>query len=179
MTSPEASIPHFRYFPSAYEDDVFDRIDRACGGCDRPRGLLFTGAVYGEDLPANVEFCPWCIAAGRVGDVGGFLNEVEARVEDAEEVEVRTPGIASWQDQVWPVHHGRPCIFLGVVGFAELKALGDDAVAAMTAEILTWPEWDTDDANAFVESLEREGQPTGYVWRCRECAVPTCRADFT
>jgi uncharacterized protein CbrC (UPF0167 family) len=172
------NLPTFRFFPSAFAAGRFSRTDELCSGCAKARGWLYEGVVYATDLD-DAKFCPWCIAGGRVAALGGTFNDLERPADGQLEVEACTPGFDSWQDQQWPVHHDLPCTFVAVVGFDDLRHLGDAAVLAMKTEVRSWGGWTDEAISAFVGRLTVSGQPTGYIWRCENCGAYTCRADFS
>lgn len=171
------SLPDFRFYPGCYEAGAFEETDADCHACGRARGWRYLGTVYGRWDDKTL--CPWCLTEGRLAEHGGSINNVDEDVPEAEEVRARTPGFASWQHVDWPVHHGVPAVFRGVVGYADLAALGEAAVEAMIAEVLTWPRWERAGAEEFVQALTTEGQPTGYVWECEFCGAFLAQADFS
>lgn len=168
--------PAFRLYPSAYTEGEFQPTTDGCTGCHRQRGWLYTGDVDAGGDTDGLRFCPWCVADGTAAALGVTFNHASTPASDEDELCGRTPGFTPWQSLDWAVHHDRACVYLGAVGYPELASLGPAAVEAMRREIESWG-WSDTDVSGLVERLDKEGGPTGYVWRCTECGYLTCAAD--
>jgi hypothetical protein len=84
-----------------------------------------------------------------------------------EEVAYGTPGFSGWQQERWWTHCGDAAEFLGPKGLSELQALGSDAVEAIQTDTgLSGAAWEN-----YFRSLDRNGSPTAYVFRCRHCGA--------
>jgi uncharacterized protein CbrC (UPF0167 family) len=127
--------------------------------------------------------CPWCIADGRAAqlfdaqftDVGWQPGDVAAAV--TEEVLRRTPGFSGWQQEVWLDHCGDAAEFHGRVGATELVAF-PDALELLRSELSSQP-WSAANVDAYLQALSKDGQPTGYLFRCRHCRTHLAYADST
>lgn len=172
-------LPEFPYHPDPLATGSVVAASGACACCGRERGHLYTGPVYGMGEPDG-RLCPWCIADGSAAAryeahfcgnlVGGDVpREVLAAVAE------RTPGFSAWQDPQWLLHCGDGAAFLGRAGAAEL-ADHPDALAMLAREMDRWP---ADQVEEFPGALDKDGQPTAYLFRCRVCAAHLAYADFT
>ena len=111
-------------------------------------------------------------------DVGwGVPPGVPATVID--EIEHRTPTYDSWQQDHWQYHCDDACAFLGAVGQAELQALPAEATEAFVTWGMETPWWPNDKVQEFLRALDREGQPTGYLFQCLHCDRYVGHIDFT
>lgn len=178
----EEPLPVFRYHPDPLGTGSVVESGATCGCCGRARGYRYVGPVYAVDEPGDA-LCPWCIDDGRAAavfdadftDVGGDVPEdVPASV--VEVVAHRTPGYAAWQQEEWRYHCGDACAFLGPVGAAELGSLAPEARAAVVAAAGEYGG-PVDDAAAFVDTLDRDGGPTAYLFRCLHCGGSTAGCD--
>ena len=182
MSTPPASdqpaLPAFRYHPDPLGTSSIRASDTVCVVCGQARGYVYTGPVYTESTEELDErICPWCIADGAaherfaaeftdMGSIGGDdWEEVPERVQKL--VGHRTPGFTSWQGERWFTHCGDAAAFLGPVGYKELKALDPAARAAIRDEAaLEGAEW-----QEYYRSLDREGSPVAYLFRCLHCGA--------
>ncbi len=67
---------------------------------------------------------------------------------------------------MWFTHCNDAAAFLGRAGYKELKALGREAIEAIqsVAEVEDAEEW-----KELYRSLDKDGGPTAYVFRCMQC----------
>ena len=121
--------------------------------------------------------CPWCIADGSahekldtsfadevfIGGGGSWDNVPESVIE---EIAYRTPGFCGWQQEQWWTHCGDGAAFLGRVGWKELAQFGQEAIDAIRVStgLDDGPEW-----RSFFAALDKDGSPTGYLFRCLKC----------
>ena len=146
--------------------------------CGQARGFVYAGPVYAENEYDEC-ICPWCIADGSAharleasftdeSGVGGDGEWCEVAAEIVEEVSYRTPGFNGWQQEQWWTHCDDAAQFLGAAGKQELLEFGPQAIAAIreSAGIDDDREW-----QAFFESLDKDGSPTAYVFRCGKCGA--------
>ena len=172
-------LPAFRYHPDPIATGSVEASDAVCECCDRVRGFVYTGPVYSVEEVGHL--CPWCIASGEAHerfdaaftdatDLDGVPDSVRAEVEE------RTPGFSGWQQERWLGHHGDACAFLGPAGYPEVEAYGSPDLRASLSRDLGWPE---DEFAEYYAGLEREGQPTAYVFRCLHCGTLLGYSDFT
>ena len=132
-----SEAPHFRFNPNAYENSCLEESDDACGVCGRACGWRYVGNIYMVGDPPIV--CARCIAEGGLGRKYscGFHDMEFSEEPDAalvEEIEVRTPGFATYNPFTWPVRDGMPMAFVGYGDDRDLlKAPGVlDAVEGVT-----------------------------------------------
>jgi uncharacterized protein CbrC (UPF0167 family) len=170
------SLPVFRYHPDPIATGSVEPSEAACKACGQARGYVYVGPVYGERDDLGEAICPWCIADGSAHEkldvefvdppgVGDYGTWEQVPAEVVEEVAYRTPGFTGWQQERWFTHCGDAAEFLAIAGKAELYRFGDEAVEAIRRECgYTGVAWD-----AYFTALNREGGPTAYVFRCRQC----------
>jgi uncharacterized protein len=166
------SLPDFRYHPDPVGSGSVIASAESCDACGQARGYVYDGPVYADD--DQWSFCPWCIADGSAAkkhDVG-FTEDprwgLDVPPSVVDEVVHRTPGFSAWQQERWLAHHGDAAAFLGACGIGELHEHGVAAVAAMrrhAAQRLGPGE----DLNAYLQSLDANGSPTAYLFRCLHC----------
>jgi uncharacterized protein CbrC (UPF0167 family) len=90
----------------------------------------------------------------------------------------RTPGFTAWQDGQWLAHCGDGAAFLGRAGARELASY-PDVLESLRRDVRTWG-WPGHQIDDFLDSLDSNGQPTAYLFRCRRtCATHLAYADFT
>ena len=168
-------LPSFRYHPDPIATGSVERSPTSCVCCERARGFIYVGPVFAEEELSD-ELCPWCIADGSaaakfdavftdpagVGDYGTWSSVPPAVTA---EISTRTPGFSGWQQERWFTCCHDAALFLGRAGRDELKALGDDAVAAIQREC----GLEGDDWHDYLEALDNQGSPTAYVFRCARC----------
>lgn len=180
MDAPLDDLPSFRYHPDPVLNGTFGRSDDACESCGLRRGWIYSGKIDG---PEEIEaVCPWCIASGRAHESLGVefasgygLESVPAAVQD--EIVFRTPAFIGWQEERWLTHCGDAAAFISRVGAMEL---GGNAQATESlrreAESFGWPADQTDE---YLASLDANGMPTAYLFRCLHCGTELAYSDFT
>ncbi|MEU1390798.1 MULTISPECIES: CbrC family protein [unclassified Nonomuraea] len=175
-------LPDFAYHPDPLNTGSVTASDAACVCCERQRGYVYTGPVYCVESLAG-EPCPWCIADGSLAtrfdatlvDVYDVPGGVPAEV--IEVIGRRTPGFSTWQGNRWLFHCGDGAAFLGAVGASELVAHPD------AREMLRFEQstggWSSGQVEEFLAALDKDGNPTGYLFRCRNCGIHMAYADYT
>ncbi|MGW1158509.1 CbrC family protein [Streptomyces sp. NPDC002513] len=171
MSDPvTVELPSFPYHPDPLATGSVVAADTECLCCGLRRGYVYVGPVYAvADIRA--ELCPWCIADGCAAErFGAQFTEVtgEAPQSVVVTVERRTPGFAGWQQERWLTHCGDAAAYLGRAGAGELA---DHPEAAQSLRDAL--------GETFFASLDADGQPTAYLFRCRSCAQHLAYADFT
>ncbi|MEU8692471.1 CbrC family protein [Streptomyces sp. NPDC048665] len=173
-------LPPFPYHPDPVATGSVRAADEPCACCGHDQGWIYTGPVHGEDVPDG-RLCPYCIAYGTAARrLGVFFNDVDAgRMPDgtARQICERTPGFATWQDWGWPEHCRDGAVFLGAAGVRELRPY-PDALDHLRRECAAWG-WADGTAEEFLAALDKDGQPTAYLFRCRVCGTHLARADFS
>ncbi|MEL6149822.1 MAG: CbrC family protein [Chloroflexota bacterium] len=180
-------LPTFRYHPDPIKTGSIVPSENACRVCGRKRGYIYAFSVYGpietEDLAQHL--CPWCIADGSAHEkfdisfVDYLCNshiavpQIPSHVFD--EIRFRTPGFAGWQSECWWTHHDDGAAFLGVMGFKELSAIGDDAVDAIRRSI---DFLSGDDREEFIRGLHVDGGSSAYLFQCLHCQMYGGYVDF-
>lgn len=142
----------------------------------RPARIRYDGPVYGSQPGV---LCLYCIQSGeaarRLGvpavgpamfsDAVDVPDDVPAAVVD--EVVQRTPGFHAWREGHWLYHCGDAAAFLGLAGYAELTPYPDAVDSLRDAcRRYGWPE---ERVEGFLRRLDKEGEPTAYLFRCPHC----------
>ncbi|WP_329329480.1 CbrC family protein [Streptomyces mirabilis] len=178
MTEP---LPEFPYHPDPVATGAVVPSDTTCVCCGQARGYLYTGPVYSVDDLAD-RLCPWCIADGTAAGryeatfTGGAVGD-DVPIEVFAAVAGRTPGFPGWQEPQWYFHCGDGTTFLGAVGAAELAAR-PDAIETLRQEADGWG-WPPDEVERHLSTLDKDGRPTAYPFRCRVCSTHLAYSDFT
>jgi uncharacterized protein CbrC (UPF0167 family) len=174
-------LPNFKYHP----DPIFTRSIRAgssvCDCCGQARGFEYTASFYSAHDPKPT-LCPWCIASGDAASKyeGQFSDDYplhQAGIAEDIILEVceRTPGYASWQQEIWQSHCADACEFHGDADPLELRALTDAALAnLLRANGMTTADW-----ASFVRTYQVGGNPAVYKFVCRRCREAIYSLDFT
>jgi uncharacterized protein CbrC (UPF0167 family) len=100
---------------------------------------------------------------GGIGGNGLWDSAPEAVVR---EVAYRTPGFGGWQQEQWWTHCGDAAAFVGRAGYREIRWHGPQLVDALRQQLgmAEGKEW-----QQFLRSLDADGSPTAYLFRCRHC----------
>jgi uncharacterized protein CbrC (UPF0167 family) len=169
------SLPKFKYHPDPIATGSIKPSDTECECCAKQRGYIYVGPVFSvEELSECI--CPWCIADGSAHDkfdaeftdAAGVGGDSEPPVPDSvvEEVAFRTPGFSGWQQEHWLACCGDAAAFVGRAGRAELERQWPEAIPSIQREagMVDGPDW-----RAYLRTLDKEGSPTAYVFRCLHC----------
>lgn len=166
-TATPACPPSFRYHPDPIATGSIVPSAAVCECCEQARGFVYTGPVYSvEDVE---HLCPWCIANGQAHErfdatftgtygLDGVPDSIRAEVGE------RTPGFTGWQEERWLGHHGDACAFPGPAGHEEVEAYASSDLRDSLRQDLGSPEKEFAE---YYTSLDREGQPTAYVYPLR------------
>ncbi|HEY1370578.1 MAG TPA: CbrC family protein [Gaiellaceae bacterium] len=177
------SFPEFPYHPDPRATGFVRESDRVCRACGDARGYVYTGPVFAvEEL--RDELCPWCIADGTAAAAfDAQFTDVDDDVpgdvppEAVDRIARRTPGFSGWQQEHWLYHCGDGAAFLGLAGAKELEP-HPDAIDALRRELDDYG-WSQQQVEEYLASLDRDGQPTAYLFRCRRCRRHLAYSDFT
>jgi uncharacterized protein CbrC (UPF0167 family) len=176
-------LPTFKYHPDPLKTESIIESDTVCKACGQARGFIYTGPVYAED-DLDDSLCPWCIADGTAhskfeatftdaAGIGGYGEWEEVPANVIAEVSERTPGFLGWQQEQWFTHCNDAAAFLGRVGYKELKRYGAQALDEFREATEIEEEDDEDeeesDGNGLLHHLDKDGSPTGYLFKCLHC----------
>jgi uncharacterized protein CbrC (UPF0167 family) len=178
-------LPTFKYHPDPLATGSFERSDQQCLACGGARGFIYKGQSYAEEELIDA-FCPWCIADGKAhqkfkvefvdsAGVGGYGDWESVSEEIVAEVAQRTPGFIGWQQERWFTHCGDAAAFVGRAGKQELSQHGAEAISAIKEEI----GYEGEDWQDYFQSLDKDGEPTAYLFRCLHCGAFGGYSDFT
>ena len=169
-------LPAFKYHPNPIATGSIVASNTECCCCGKARGCIYIGPVYAiEEYEACI--CPWCIADGSAHEkleasftdeegIGAYGACADVPIEVIEEIAYRTPGFSGFQQEQWLTHCGDAAQFLGRAGATELAALGPQAIAAIKE--LSGIE-DADEWQQCFASLDKDGSPTAFIFRCIRC----------
>lgn len=174
----------FRYHPDPVGTRSAVPTDALCDLCGQPAELRYVGPIFGRQ--ADV-LCLRCIANGRAAwqlslsdgepaqftDVAGAPRDVPPDV--LEEVTQRTPGFIGWQQAHWLYHCSDAAAYLGTVGWDEVKDW-PDALASLRSELMDLGVAATQ-ADEQIQWLSRDGDLTGYLFRCLHCGTRLAYSD--
>ncbi|MFG2464139.1 CbrC family protein [Streptomyces canus] len=173
-------LPRFPYHPHPVATGSVTPSDAPCVCCGQERGWVYTGPVYAAGAPDS-GICPYCIAFGKAAERydATFAEAIEGDVpKDVVTAILRhTPGFVAWQSPTWLTHCGDGAEFLGLAGAKELER-HPDALDDLRRRCAEWT-WPPDEVEDFLGSLDKDDQPTAYLFRCRLCATHLAYADFT
>ena len=178
-----AELPAFTYHPDPVATGMVHASDTVCRACGRARGFIYAGPVYAiRELDDAI--CPWCIADGSAAaKFDAEFTEATARAPDELPPEVidtiarRTVGFEAWQEPQWLYHCNDGAAFLGLVGAPELAEL-PDAIEALRHECEEYG-FTPDQTEEHLAALDRDGDPTAYLFRCRHCGVHLAYSDYS
>ncbi|MCQ4211286.1 CbrC family protein [Streptomyces longispororuber] len=86
------------------------------------------------------------------------------------------PGFLAWQEPQWFFHCGDGAAFVGLAGAAEL-AVFPEALDMLRREASGWGRPSVQ-VEHFLGSLDKDGEATAYLFRCRVCATHLAYSDF-
>jgi uncharacterized protein CbrC (UPF0167 family) len=174
-------LPDFPYHPDPIATGFVEASDTECIACGKARGFIYIGPAFAGDELVEV-ICPWCIADGKAAtkfdaeftDVGwGVPDGVPAEV--TETIAKRTPGFNGWQQEHWLYHCNDGAAFLGRAGSEELES-HPDAIEMLRREGEE-SGWDADQIAGYIGALDKDGEATAYLFRCRHCGTHLAYSD--
>jgi uncharacterized protein CbrC (UPF0167 family) len=177
-----SDLPKFRYHPDPLGTGSVMISDDTCRCCGRQRGYVYTGPTYCED-EVDGEICPWCIADGSASALLGaeFTDSLGAPSDVPREIVTqlltRTPGFSGWQQEHWLYHCADAAMFLGRIGYQELREV-PDALQMVRQETEEF-NWSAEENDQYVRSLHPEGDVTGYLFRCHHCGAYLAYTDMS
>ncbi|MBC9712561.1 CbrC family protein [Streptomyces sp. TRM66268-LWL] len=183
--------PIFRYHPDPVATGSASRAEHDCGVCGMRRQIRYIGPVYGRQPDS---LCLHCIQSGEASSTLGVSVEGDeesgmlAMFSDAvdvpddvpmsvvDEITRHTPGFTAWQQDSWLYHCGDGAAYLGPAGYRELQAFPE--ALAMLREDHQRYGWTQPESEDFLRSLDREGEPTAYLFRCLHCGMGLASWDI-
>lgn len=184
--------PVFRYHPDPLRTGSAVRAEHECSVCGRRRHVRYRGPIYGRQ-PQSL--CLHCISDGEASRALGTAADgsngldIPAAFSDAvdvpddvpnhvvEEINYRTPGFHGWQQQRWLYHCGDGAAFLGPAGYRDVEP-HPDAIEMLRAshQQFGWSREATDDV---LHRLDRDGEPTAYLFQCLHCRTHVASWDIS
>jgi uncharacterized protein CbrC (UPF0167 family) len=173
MPTTAQPLPYFQFHPDPLATGAVRASQAVCVCCGMARGYIYFGPVYAiEEL--NEKLCPWCIADGSSASKLGasFADSyplVQAGVSNdvVEEINLRTPGYESWQQESWLSHCGDACEFHGDATSVDVSAASDETKQQWKTEYKQdeggW-QWATD-------GYRPGGSSAFYKFQCRHCRL--------
>lgn len=175
----------FRYHPDPEATGSAVRSDEVCDVCDRPAGHRYAGPVFGRRPEV---LCLRCIADGRAAISLGLPDGTRAKFTDVgwgvpedvsqavlEEISQRTPGFVGWQAEHWLYHCADAAAFLGRVGWEDVRHL-PDALTSLRTDLAQLGV-DASAADEQIAAMHRDGDLTGYLFRCLRCGTHRAYSD--
>lgn len=156
----------FKYHPNLYKDEILVRGKGVCQCCGRKVHEYVEHAYAVEDLNC---LCLSCIHDGSAAEKfdAEFVQFAEpvSDPEKREELFRRTPGYLAWQGENWLACCDDYCAYLGMVGISELEQLGvkEEALRDYAAQEVHYP------IELVEKYLRKDGDLTGYLFRCLHC----------
>ena len=170
----DSLLPYFVYHREPLATGFVRESSVECVCCCVARGFIYVGPVFAtrDDLVERI--CPWCIASGAAAEnYGASFTDAESEAnenvprETVEAIRCRTPGFYSWQHPRWLYHCDDGAVFLGVVGAPELASY-PDAVSMLMHENDVYG-WTEEQSRRYVASLDKDGEASACLFRCRHC----------
>jgi len=175
----------FRYHPDPIRSGSVTVSDNTCRCCGQQRGYIYFGPTYSEGEDLDDGLCPWCVADGAAHakfdvifmDTNEIAGDVPAAV--IAELEQRTPGYNSWQQEEWRACCGDAAAFLMPAGDKELRLREFPHVRSGLLKYLTTEEdMAGDEIQELMDSLNRDEGPTAYVFKCLHCGKYLYHVDY-
>lgn len=177
-------LPSFRYHPDPVGTGSALPTGAHCDVCDRPAGYRYDGPLSGRAVGV---LCLRCIADGAAstalaldGRPAEFTDASLGAPDDVpqgvvDEVAQRTPGFTGWQQERWLYHCSDAAAYLGRVGWDDVQDR-PDAVDSLVSDLLDLGV-DGEDAREQLVWLRRDGDLTGYLFRCLHCGRHLAYSD--
>lgn len=174
-------LPTFTYHPDPISTGNVEASDTVCRCCGKSQRYIYTGSVYCvEDLRDRL--CPWCIADGSAAErFDAEFADADPLIEAGlpsnivEEVNRRTPGYSSWQQEVWQTCCHDACEFHGDAKRGELEELA----GAPLDRFLTENQIKPADWVHIVKHYQPGGGISVFRFVCRHCKEPRYGLDLS
>ena len=156
----------FKYHPNLYSDEILVHGEGVCQCCGR------TVSEYVESVYTSADVDCICLSCIHDGSAAAKFNaefvqysEPVSHPQKCDEPFKRTPGYMSWQGENWLACCDDYCAYLGPVGIEELEKLGikDEVLKDYAEQVPSYP------LDVVNEYLRRDGDLTGYLFRCLHC----------
>jgi len=173
-------LPSFRFHPDPEGNGAIVRQAGHCICCEQDVEFLYVGPTISiHDL--DEKLCPWCIADGRASEKFDVEFSDSQALADAglppeliKEIAERTPGYVCWQQPVWVVHEGQPCVF---VGDATLQALTQMTPQERDA-FMQAARLDQDEFEELMAIYRPNSDPGIYHFRCPKTGFNCFRMEY-
>ena len=156
----------FRYHPNLYSDEILIHDRNVCSCCGK-EVTEYIDQIYAVE---EVEcICLSCVSDGSAAAKydGEFVQYAEKVSDPAKRDELfhRTPGYMAWQGEYWLACCDDYCEYLGPVGIPALEEMGvkEEALRDYAAQEITYP------MDVVEKYLRKDGDLTGYLFRCLHC----------
>jgi len=178
-------LPAFRYHPDPVRSGSVAVSDKTCKCCGKQRGYIYSGPTYNEGQELDDALCPWCVADGAAHAKFDVLFVDASEISDVvpapviAELEQRTPGYNTWQQEEWQTCCGDAAAFLMPAGDKELRLREFPHVRSGLLKHLTIEEgMGGDEIQDLMDSLNRDEGPTAYVFKCLHCGKYLYHVDY-
>ena len=156
----------FKYHPNLYTDEILIHGEGVCNCCGKTVTEYVEEVYSAEDLDC---ICLECIHNGSAAKKfdAEFVQYAE-KVSDPQKKDKlfhRTPGYMAWQGENWLACCDDYCEYLGPVGIQELEEMGikKEVLEDYSKQVPAYP------LDVVEEYLNKEGDMTGYLFRCLHC----------
>ena len=156
----------FRYHPNLYSDEILIHDRNVCSCCGKEVTEYIDQIYAAEEVEC---ICLSCVSDGSAAAKynGEFIQYAENVSDPAKRDELfhRTPGYMAWQGEYWLACCDDYCEYLGPVGIPELEEMGvkEEALRDYAAQEITYP------MDVVEKYLRKDGDLTGYLFRCLHC----------
>lgn len=180
------TLPSFKYHPDPVRTgSVQVDPETECLSCEQIRGYIYVGPVYStQETDLDEQLCPWCVADGTAAEKfhasfndAAVMNGVTPEV--MEEVGKRTPGFVAWQESQWLTCCKDAAAFLGLAGAEELRRNFPQAIRPVKEYLRNQYDLDGSDLTDFFDTLDKDDQPTAYIFKCLHCGAFLAYVDET
>ena len=152
-----------------------------CIACGDARGFMYTGPVYAVEEFVD-EFCPWCIADGSAAaQFDAAFTDIDCNVPDdvpAERARRHRPPHARLRQR------GSRTIGSTTAATAPCSSAAPAAPSSSRTRTRSSrcgrrsPAGDAQ-VEQHLAAMDKDGEPTAYLFRCRHCGTHLAYADFT
>ncbi|BCO18982.1 UPF0167 protein [Alteromonas sp. KC3] len=181
-------LPKFKYHSDPLKSGSIIESDAVCLCCGKATGYIYGGLPYSE-VELEDSICPWCIADGTAhkkfdaeftdyDGIGGYGDWDDVASSVKEEITYLTPGFTGWQQEKWWTHCNDGTDFLGCAGFREINEYGQDLEVSLKSEATATYGLKDGEWEGFFQSLDADGSPSAYIFKCIHCGKLGGYIDF-